>query len=184
MRRVLSIPQVAQICNVAPPTVGKWFNAGRLKGYLRPGSPVRYIPRVQLIVFLKEHGMPLCGLEEQSPSVLLVGTVEPVTTELKTLLGSYVEVCHTASAFEAGWVAETTKPKCIVIDLDQGALSATSIVRRAKSSKTRPSLIAVARSRSIALNPSLFNDVFFAPFDCALLATRIRTLVERKEGPA
>jgi len=38
---VLTTGQVAQICNVAPRTVTKWFDSGRLKGYRIPGSKDR-----------------------------------------------------------------------------------------------------------------------------------------------
>ena len=59
MKKVFTTGQVAKICKVAPRTVSKWFDSGRLKGYRIPGSQDRRIPREQLIRFLKEHGMPL-----------------------------------------------------------------------------------------------------------------------------
>jgi len=55
--KVYTTGQVAKICKVAPRTVSKWFDSGRLKGYRIPGSQDRRIPREYLIVFLKEHGM-------------------------------------------------------------------------------------------------------------------------------
>ena len=54
---VYTTGQVAKICKVAPRTVSKWFDSGRLKGYRIPGSQDRRIPREYLIKFLKEHGM-------------------------------------------------------------------------------------------------------------------------------
>ncbi len=56
--KVFTTGQVAKICKVAPRTVSKWFDSGRLKGYRIPGSQDRRIPRDYLIKFLKEHGMP------------------------------------------------------------------------------------------------------------------------------
>jgi excisionase family DNA binding protein len=64
-RRVFTTGQVAKICNVAPRTVGKWFDEGRLRGYRIPGSQDRRIPREHLIRFLKEYGMPLGELEAE-----------------------------------------------------------------------------------------------------------------------
>lgn len=64
--KVFTTGQVAKICGVAPRTVSKWFDSGRLKGYRIPGGPDRRIPRENLIRFLKEHGMPLGELEEKS----------------------------------------------------------------------------------------------------------------------
>ena len=53
--KVFTTGQVAKICKVAPRTVSKWFDSGRLKGYRIPGSQDRRIPREYLIRFLKEH---------------------------------------------------------------------------------------------------------------------------------
>ena len=63
MRKVFTTGQVAKICQVAPRTVSKWFDSGRLKGYRIPGSQDRRIPRDQLIRFLKENHMPLGALD-------------------------------------------------------------------------------------------------------------------------
>jgi excisionase family DNA binding protein len=62
--QVFTICEVAQICKVAPRTVGKWFDSGRLRGYRTPGNQNRRIPREDLVRFLKEHNMPLGELEE------------------------------------------------------------------------------------------------------------------------
>lgn len=62
--KVFSITQIANGCNVAPRTVNKWFDMGRLKGYRIPGSQVRRVPAEYLLKFLKEHGMPTDWVEE------------------------------------------------------------------------------------------------------------------------
>ena len=49
--KVFTTGQVAKICKVAPRTVSKWFDSGRLKGYRIPGSQDRRIPREYLIKF-------------------------------------------------------------------------------------------------------------------------------------
>ena len=63
MKSVFSTGEVAKICGVAPLTVSKWFDLGLIRGYRIPGSSHRRIPRVHLIRFLKENGMPLGELE-------------------------------------------------------------------------------------------------------------------------
>ena len=46
MKKVFTTGQVAKICKVAPRTVSKWFDSGRLPGAYRiPGSQDRRIPR-------------------------------------------------------------------------------------------------------------------------------------------
>jgi len=79
MKTIFTTDQVAKICKVAPRTVNKWFDSGRLRGYRIPGTQDRRIPREHLIRFLKEHGMPLGELEEstETPS-----PPEPPTSNL------------------------------------------------------------------------------------------------------
>ncbi len=55
---VYTTGDVALICHVAPRTVTKWIDSGRLKGYKLPGSDARRIPHDNLIEFLLYHGMP------------------------------------------------------------------------------------------------------------------------------
>ena len=50
---------VSKICGVAPRTVSKWFDSGRLKGYRIPGSQDRRVPRKFLVEFLNRHSMPV-----------------------------------------------------------------------------------------------------------------------------
>ena len=38
MKKVFTTGQVAKICKVAPRTVSKWFDSGRLRGYRIPGA--------------------------------------------------------------------------------------------------------------------------------------------------
>ena len=78
MKKVFTTGQVAKICKVAPRTVSKWFDSGRLRGYRIPGSQDRRIPREHLIRFLKEHGMPLGELEEEGWHKILIIGAEPL----------------------------------------------------------------------------------------------------------
>lgn len=43
---------------MAPRTIHKWFDSGRIKGYRIPGTHDVRIPSEYLIGFLREHGMP------------------------------------------------------------------------------------------------------------------------------
>ena len=81
MRTIFTTGQVAKICKVAPRTVSKWFDSGRLKGYRIPGSQDRRIPREYLIKFLKEHGMPLGDLEDEAMAKVLIVAQDQVLIE-------------------------------------------------------------------------------------------------------
>ena len=104
--KVFTTGQVAKICKVAPRTVSKWFDSGRLKGYRIPGSQDRRIPREYLIKFLKEHGMPLGDLEDEAMAKCLIVAQDQVLIEnLKRELPpeKSFKVAVAASGFEAGF---------------------------------------------------------------------------------
>lgn len=67
VKRIYSTGEAAKLLNVAPRTVCKWFDSGRLKGYRVPGSQDRRIPREKLKAFLVEHGMMLPAELEDKP---------------------------------------------------------------------------------------------------------------------
>lgn len=58
-KKVFTTGNIAEICGVAPRTVSKWFDAGRIKGWRIPGSRDRRIPRENLIKFMKDSGIPV-----------------------------------------------------------------------------------------------------------------------------
>jgi two-component system response regulator RpaA len=57
MKTIFTTEDVAEICEVTPRVVSKWFDSGRLRGYRIPFSEDRRIPREHLRRFLVEHGM-------------------------------------------------------------------------------------------------------------------------------
>jgi len=58
-KNVLTIGDVAKICNVAARTAQHWFDRGLLNGYVIPGSKFRRVPVKELKRFMKEHNIPI-----------------------------------------------------------------------------------------------------------------------------
>jgi excisionase family DNA binding protein len=175
MRTIFTTGQVAKICKVAPRTVSKWFDSGRLRGYRIPGSQDRRIPREHLIRFLKEHGMPLGELED-----------EAIRGHLMDLLPTDdYKIESAASGFEAGIQAESLHPDCIVIDFGMGRHEATLIAQNLRKNNDYADAVLVALlsddDTASGFDRTPFNETFRKPFDSALLAERIRTLVGRKK---
>ena len=132
MKKVFTTGQVAKICKVAPRTVRKWFDSGRLRGYRIPGSQDRRIPREHLIRFLKEHGMPLGELEEEEwHKILIIGAEKLFIDRVKELLPEDDDYKYELanSGFEAGIQAESFHPDTIIIDLALGRSEAIQIPR-------------------------------------------------------
>jgi len=153
MRRpkdVLTTGEVAQICKVAPRTVSKWFDSGRLKGYRIPGSKDRRIPLQQLVRFMREHGIPLNGLESGIKRVLIVegqqDTAELLSKALSLDAGYEVEIAR--SAFEAGAAAERFHPDVMLLDVQLAGLSGRDVVRTVRG------VADLANARIVALTGS------------------------------
>jgi two-component system, OmpR family, response regulator RpaA len=188
MKKVFTTGQVAKICKVAPRTVSKWFDSGRLKGYRIPGSQDRRIPREQLIRFLKEHGMPLGELEEEEwHKVLLIGTEKLFNDRLKELLpeDEDYKFQYANSGFEAGMLAGNFQPDTIIIDLGLGRSEAIQIVARLRADETHTGTLIVGLASEDEAAPEQlaqygFNDAFKKPFDVALLGEKIRAIADAK----
>jgi excisionase family DNA binding protein len=188
MKKVFTTGQVAKICKVAPRTVSKWFDSGRLRGYRIPGSQDRRIPREHLIRFLKEHNMPLGELEEEGwHKILIIGAEQLFIDRLRELLPEdedyKYEVAH--SGFEAGTAAQSFHPDTIVIDLAMGRTEAIQIAQNLRRNDTYSAVLIIGLASEDEANPESltqqgYSEAFKKPFDIALLAERIRTLVEEK----
>jgi excisionase family DNA binding protein len=188
MKKVFTTGQVAKICKVAPRTVSKWFDSGRLRGYRIPGSQDRRIPREHLIKFLKEHGMPLGELEEEGwHKILIIGAEKLFIDRVQELLPEDEDYKYELanSGFEAGIQAESFHPDSIIVDLAMGRSEALQIAGNLRRNpQYEQTLIVALASEDEAAPETLanygFSEVFKKPFDVALLGERIRTLVEEK----
>ena len=174
--KVFTTGQVAKICKVAPRTVSKWFDSGRLKGYRIPGSQDRRIPREYLIRFLKEHGMPLGDLEDEAMAkVLIVGQDQVLIENLKRELplDRSFKVAVAASGFEAGIQAESFHPDCIIVDFSIGRVEALQICQNLRRNTEYADTILIALlpddGSSTSFDRSSINETFKKPFDAALL---------------
>lgn len=187
MKTIFTTGQVAKICKVAPRTVSKWFDSGRLRGYRIPGSQDRRIPREHLIRFLKEHGMPLGELEDEAVGkILLVGAETTIRASLRDQMnGDAFKLDFAASGFEAGIQAESLHPDCVVIDFMMGRNEAVMIAQNLRKNSEYVDTVLIGLlsddDNSSGFDRTIFNETFRKPFDAALLAERIRTLVGRKK---
>ena len=187
MRTIFTTGQVAKICKVAPRTVSKWFDSGRLRGYRIPGSQDRRIPREHLVRFLKEHGMPLGELEDEATGKMLLVGVEPTVREgiAEILPPDQFKTEVAGSGFEAGIQAESLHPDCVVIDFVMGRNEALMIAQNLRKNDDYADTVIVGllsdEDNASGFDRSIFTETFRKPFDVALLAERIRTLVNRRK---
>jgi excisionase family DNA binding protein len=186
--KVFTTGQVAKICKVAPRTVSKWFDSGRLKGYRIPGSQDRRIPREYLIKFLKDHGMPLGDLEDEAlAKVLIVAQDQILIENLKRELPAErnFKVAVAASGFEAGIQAESFHPDSIIVDFSIGRIEALQICQNLRKNQDFAETILIALlpddGNTMSFDRSCINETFKKPFDANLLAQRLKTLLGAKK---
>lgn len=182
--KVLTTGQVAKICKVAPRTVSKWFDSGRLKGYRIPGSKDRRIPRQNLTKFMQEHGMPMDeGMEEpDATKILIFSQDEALITAVKQRLvpqGFEIEAAYTS--FEVGMKFQASAPGCLVVDFGQGSAQARQIIEKFQGFKRAKEAVLVAlvtdgQQQEIAELAGA-KEIFLKPFDPDLLAVRLPTLL-------
>lgn len=172
---VLTTGQVAQICNVAPRTVTKWFDSGQLKGYRIPGSRDRRIPTSELIRFMRAHDMPTDRLEVGKIRVLVIDSDWKNAEDLAASLeakGSY-EVRTAQSSFDAGLVAQKILPHVILINLMAPEIDAKQVCKYVRSTEdlAQTKVVAVAAnlrdSEAEALHEQGFDAVITKPNETA-----------------
>jgi excisionase family DNA binding protein len=128
---ILTTGEVAKVCNVAPRTVSKWFDSGQLRGYRIPGSKDRRIPLNSLIRFMKQHSIPLDGLQSGRTRVLIVDDESEIVDVLQKVLTEQANYeVHTAhSGFEAGLEAEKFRPHVLLVDMHLGDINGERILK-------------------------------------------------------
>ena len=183
MRRkdVFTTGEVAKICRVGVSTVLKWFNSGRLKGYRMPGSQDRRIPIENLIRFMKEHGIPLRGLEDYLRyKVLLVATDATFDRLFRESLSKIEDYRfeYASSVFEFGAFVATMRPDAIVIDFSLGRREAVQIVSYLRKDDAYAATLIIGLASEDEAEPEQFleygfNVVFKKPLDVAVIAKRI-----------
>ncbi|MBL0921512.1 MAG: response regulator [Phycisphaerales bacterium] len=169
---VLTTGEVAKICNVAPRTVSKWFDSGQLKGYRIPGSKDRRIPLNQLVKFMKDHGIPLDGLNTGHTRVLVVDDERDIVDALRKVLSeqAHYEVRTALNGFEAGMECERFKPHVLLLDIHLGEGDARAVANLVRGSEDLQMTRIIAMSgkltdaQAMQLKPQGFDGFLKKPF--------------------
>lgn len=180
-KTVLTTGEVAKLCNVAPRTVSKWFDSGHLRGYRIPGSKDRRIPLEHLVRFMRAHGIPLNGLDVSRSRVLLLDADAQFAEALRSALAAAgeFEVMIAESAFEAGAIASTLKPRVIIADVSLPDVNPVSLVRFVQTYPDlgEPCIIGIAagltEGQGVTLIQRGFNGWLSKPFDLSELLSAI-----------
>ena len=143
-KEIFTTGDVSRICHVAPRTVSKWFDTGKLNGYRIPGSRDRRIPRNQLLSFMRAHGLPMDGLDLGICRILMVDPEPPVEIAEALNASDRYELRTAENEFEAGVVAQQFRPHVIVLHVTPGDHQATTMCRNIKATATLQSAKVIA----------------------------------------
>jgi excisionase family DNA binding protein len=184
-KEVLTTGEVASICHVAPRTVSKWFDTGKLRGYRIPGSRDRRIPRQQLEAFMRAHGIPLDALTGEAKRMLIVDP-DPVGKAMETLRNdARFEVTTAKNGFEAGVIAQRIQPDVILLDVPgDGVDEALAICRNIKDTDSLRSARVVAAVDDTSDAGRLRDEGFDECIPRPYTAEALLEVAEAVAGPA
>jgi len=150
-KNVLTTGEVAKICNVAPRTVSKWFDSGRLKGYRIPGSKDRRIPIFELARFMKAHNIPATALPVGRIRVLLVDS-STAASRLADNLQKKAEydVRTVGTNFETGLTAQRFAPHAILISLSAEDINADDICKAIRADEDLQTVKVIAMGEKLS----------------------------------
>ncbi len=114
-KTLLTIGDVARICQVAPRTASGWVDRGLLQGFRIPGGLDRRVRTQDLREFMSRHGLPLDRFPGGGrTSVLLVGFPGAVGEVVARQLREQGDVALAENAFEAGVMTARRNPDVIL----------------------------------------------------------------------
>jgi len=134
----LGTQRVARLCQVTPATVAHWIDQGHLKGHRTPTGH-RRVAVEDLVVFLRDHGMPVPPEFENIESVALRDTVVVVEDDpnyrkmlLRAIQASGLAVDLTAAPTGMDGLLEIgrVQPAVVLLDFSLPDLDAAQVVER------------------------------------------------------
>ena len=134
-QEVFSTGEAAKICNVSQQTIIRCFDSGRLNGFRVPSSRFRRIPRANLIAFMETNDLSLEHLEGDTRRILLIDDNQEVRDQLIALFEhhDHLKMTCASTGFDAGHLAEQTKPHLIIVAHPMPDLEVQSIRKHLNS---------------------------------------------------
>jgi CheY-like chemotaxis protein len=136
IRRFWGTQRVARLCQVTPATVAHWIDQGHLKGHRTPTGH-RRVNAEDLIVFLRDHGMPVPpeldgAVEGRDPVVVIEDDPSYRKLLLRAVQTSDLRVDLTAAPTGMDGLLEIgrVQPAVIVLDFTLPDLNAVQVVER------------------------------------------------------
>ncbi|MFA6092685.1 MAG: response regulator [Elusimicrobiota bacterium] len=133
MKQYYGTYEIAAICKVAPPTVGRWIKEGRLSCF-RTGGGHQRVWAKDLKEFLCAHNIPLPKelSEVRTLKVVIVDDESPVRLVLRRVFSKAeppVELHEAQDGFAAGMLIHRLMPDLVVLDIRMSAVDGIEVCR-------------------------------------------------------
>lgn len=177
-RDVFTTGQAAALARVAPRTISKWFDSGRLKGYRLAGSKDRRIPRQALIDFFLANGMPQAQelIAEDRVTILTVGLEPRLKDALTSPNSDRIAFVHTDDPFQAGLSIGKLAypPRLVVMDSDIGFDYAGLCIRyiRGQEALAKSTIVVITGVNGVEKFDGA-DLTFKRPFDVGALSSQL-----------
>lgn len=137
-RNVLTTGEVAQICQVAPRTVSKWFDQGMIEGYKIPGSKDRRMLRESVVAFMQKNKIPINFMFQDDPKdlidrgngIVVIDDGDDADVLKSVLSDNGLDIRMLGCAFEAGGSIKSRKPRAIIINVSKQSPSVIASIRK------------------------------------------------------
>jgi excisionase family DNA binding protein len=187
MKKALGTHEIAAICQVTPPTVGRWLEEGRLP-YFTTGGGHRRVWCSDLAAFLLKHNIPIPdALRETSPLRILIVDDDPQALKLfRVAVGTLypsAEIHEARDGFEAGHKTIRVMPTLLILDILLPGLDGYRICRMIREDATlrHVKILAVSGHEPESTRPQAIaagaDDFVAKPFQLDLLKRAIDALV-------
>lgn len=136
-KRAFGTYEIAGICQVTPPTIGRWIAEGKLPCFTTVGGHHRVWDQ-DLLVLLKANNIPIPPeLRSASRSRILIVEDEPFVRRLMTRILEKsipnVEVLEAGDGFEAGQKIASHIPSLVVLDIFLPGIDGYKVCRLIRS---------------------------------------------------
>ena len=185
-RKGFTTGQVAKICHVTIPTVIKWIDTGRLKGFRLPDSKSRRVSRPDLLEFMRENEIPIDRLDKPKKRILIVDDDPAILQLLQAIFqeqGGW-EIRIVSRGFDAG-LAKEFRPDCILLDIMLPDIDGRKVCAYLRESPEMAGVKIIAISGYISeggfqgLLEQGFDDFLVKPFANEDLIEKVGRLVEK-----
>jgi len=166
--------EISQICGVNPTTVQNWVKSKKLKAFQTPGGHRRVL-RQDLIVFLKEFGMPIpADLSQNPPLIMIVDDEVDILEMMEDLILSgddELRVAKAQNGVDALLMIGETKPDLLILDIMMPGMNGYDVCRKLKTSPGTQNIkiVAISGDHNPVVKERILNtgaDLFFTkPLD-------------------